>query len=222
MTKNVKISLVLGVVVLAVISGLLVFGASSKKDEAPVGAGGEAAARASKLVRPDSHRLSTAEDGKVTVVEFLDLECESCRAAFPDVEKLREEYKGRVTFVMRYFPIPSHRNAELAAAAVEAAGKQDKLEAMYRKMYETQESWGDQQVSHEKTFRGFAEELGLDMARFEKDWKDPATAERVNKDREDGIALGVQGTPTFFINGQRPQIRSFEHFKAAIDAELAK
>ncbi|AWZ10300.1 MULTISPECIES: thioredoxin domain-containing protein [unclassified Streptomyces] len=222
MTKNLKISLGLVALVLAVVAALLL--ANRSPDAAPAGDGtgtGEAAA-ASVLVRPDSHRLSTAKDGKVTVVEFLDLECESCRAAFPDVEWLRKEYEGRVTFVMRYFPIPSHRNAELAAAAVEAAGAQGKLEEMYTKMYETQASWGDQQVSHEETFRGFARELGLDMAAFEKAWKDPATAARVKKDREDGISLGVQGTPTFFVNGKRPKITGYDSFKAVIEAELAK
>ncbi|MFF6833351.1 DsbA family protein [Streptomyces sp. NPDC012438] len=225
MTKNVKISLALVAIAMAVVAALL---AANRTPDASADASAQAdtgqakAAPASVLVRPDSHRLSTVKDAKVTVVEFLDFECESCRAAFPHVEQLREEYKGRVTFVMRYFPIPSHRNAELAARAVEAAAAQGKLEAMYQKMYETQASWGDQQVSHERTFRGFAKELGLDMEKFEADWKDPATAKRVEKDRKDGLALGVQGTPTFFINGQRPQIQSLDDFKAAIDAELAK
>ncbi|MEU0164118.1 thioredoxin domain-containing protein [Streptomyces iakyrus] len=223
MTKNLKISLGLIAVALAVVAALLAANRSSDATSASEKTGTEGkAASASVLVRPDSHRLSTAKDGKVTVVEFLDLECESCRAAFPHVERLRKEYNGRVTFVMRYFPIPSHRNAELAARAVEAAAAQGKLEAMYTKMYETQEEWGDQQVSHEKTFRGFARDLGLDMTKFEKDWKAPATAARVEKDRKDGLALGVQGTPTFFINGKRPQIASYDDFKAAIDAELAK
>ncbi|MEU0352762.1 thioredoxin domain-containing protein [Streptomyces sp. NPDC006237] len=222
MTKNLKISLALVVIVAAIVAALL---AANRTPDASADAsdtGEGKVADVSVLVRPDSHRLSTAKDGKVTVVEFLDLECESCRAAFPVVEQLREEYEGRVTFVMRYFPIPSHKNAELAARAVEAAAAQGKLEAMYQKMYETQESWGDQQVSHQKTFRGFARELGLDMKKFEADWNDPATAKRVEKDRQDGLALGVQGTPTFFINGQRPQIQSEADFKAAIEAELAK
>ncbi|MFD7118832.1 DsbA family protein [Streptomyces sp. NPDC059922] len=224
MTKNLKISLALAATVLTLVAVLLAANRSPAPDARADGASQapEAAASASLLVRPDSHRLSTAEDGKVTVVEFLDFECESCRAAFPVVERLREQYAGRVTFVVRYFPIPSHRNAEPAARAVEAAAGQGKLEAMYTKMYETQEEWGDQQVSHEKTFRGFARELGLDMAKFEKAWKDPATAERVRKDREDGLRLGVQGTPTFFVNGKRPRITSYEDFTAAIDAELAK
>ncbi|AIV33334.1 DsbA family protein [Streptomyces coelicoflavus] len=222
MTKNLKISLALVAIVAAIVAALL---AANRMPDAPAQAsdsGEGKVADASVLVRPDSHRLSTAKDGKVTVVEFLDLECESCRAAFPVVERLRKEYEGRVTFVMRYFPIPTHKNAELAARAVEAASKQGKLEAMYQKMYETQESWGDQQVSHEETFRGFAKELGLDMKKFEADWKDPATAKRVDKDRQDGLALGVQGTPTFFINDHRPQIQSEADFRAAIEAELAK
>lgn len=179
-------------------------------------------APAEVLVRPDSHRLSTAADGKVTVVEFLDLECEACGAAFPGVERLRAEYGDRVTFVMRYFPIPSHHNAELAAAAVEAAGRQGKLEAMYTTMFETQPEWGDQQVSHADTFRGFARELGLDMEKFEADWNDPATRQRVLADRQDGITLGVQGTPTFFINGEKIQSPpTYDALKAAIDRELA-
>ncbi|MBM7167120.1 thioredoxin domain-containing protein [Streptomyces sp. G44] len=225
MTKNLKISLALVVIAMAVVAALLAANRTpdvATDASAQADAGQGKAAPASVLVRPDSHRLSTAKDGKVTVVEFLDLECESCRAAFPHVEQLRKEYAGRVTFVMRYFPIPSHKNAELAARAVEAAAAQGKLEAMYQKMYETQESWGDQQVSHEKTFRGFAKELGLDMKKFEADWKDPATAKRVEKDRQDGLALGVQGTPTFFVNGQRPQLQSVDDFRAAIDAELAR
>ncbi|MFJ9979438.1 DsbA family protein [Streptomyces cyaneofuscatus] len=222
MTKNLKISLGLVAIVLAVVAALLAANRSTDSASSGDGAGGEGSTGSSAVVRADSHRLSTAKDGKVTVVEFLDLECEACRAAFPIVEQLREEYEGRVTFVMRYFPVPSHRNAMRAATAVEAAAAQGKLEGMYKKMYETQESWGDQQVSHEETFRGFARELGLDMEAFEKAWKDPATAERVEKDRKDGISLGVQGTPTFFINGERPQITDYDSFKAAIEAELAK
>ncbi|MCF2533294.1 DsbA family protein [Yinghuangia soli] len=215
MSKNLKISLALALVVLAVVGTLLAV--KGTKDDKPE----SATAQSEMLMRADSHKLSSAPDGKVTVVEFLDLECEACGAAFPVVERLRKEYEGRVTFVMRYFPIPSHRNAELAAKAVEAAGAQGKLEPMYTKMYETQKEWGDQQVSHEETFRAFARELGLDMPKFEQDWKSPATAERVDRDRRDGLALGVQGTPTFFLNGERLKVGSYEQFKAALDNALA-
>jgi protein-disulfide isomerase len=124
---------------------------------------------------------------------------------------------------MRYFPLPAHLNAELAATAVEAAGRQGQLEAMYQKMYETQPTWGDQQVSHRDTFLGFARELGLDMAEFEAALDDPDIRARVLKDRDDGIALGVQGTPTFFVNGVRYEgPPTYEGLKAVIEEELGK
>jgi len=224
-TSNTKITLIVLAVVTAVVAILVLTNRADTRSTAASAdpGGGQPTVPSSVLVRPDSHRLSTAADGKVTVVEFLDLECEACGAAFPGVEKLRAEYADKVTFVMRYFPIPSHRNAELAARAVEAAGQQGQLEPMYRKMYETQPQWGDQAVSHVDTFRGFARDLGLDMARFEAAWNDPATTARVVADRTDGTALGVRGTPTFFINGAQFAGRpSYDGLKAAIDAELAK
>ena len=135
MTPNTKISLTVLAVVAAVVGALVLL---NRSDIPSTSGDASSPAPASVLVRPDSHRLSTAADGRVTVVEFLDLECEACGAAFPGVEKLRGEYAGKVTFVMRYFPIPSHRNAQLAARAVEAAGQQGQLEPMYRKMFETQ------------------------------------------------------------------------------------
>lgn len=173
-----------------------------------------------QLVRADSHRLQTAADGKVTLVEFLDFECEGCRAHFPVVEQLRKDYAGKVTFVARYFPISSHFNSERAARAVEAAAKQGKFEAMYQRMYEKQTDWAEQQVPADQVFRGYAQDLGLDVAAWEKTYQDPATLARVNKDAEDGRALGVMGTPTFFLNGEKIQPGSADEFKAAIDAAL--
>uniref|UniRef100_UPI003704D468 DsbA family protein n=1 Tax=Vibrio cidicii TaxID=1763883 RepID=UPI003704D468 len=94
---------------------------ASKQDAAPA------------VVRADSRILQKAQTDKVTVVEFLDFECEACGAAYPVVEQLREQYKDRVTFIARYFPIPSHKNAMNAAMAAEAAGRQGKFTEMYSK-----------------------------------------------------------------------------------------
>lgn len=174
-----------------------------------------------QYVRADSHRLQTAADGKVTLVEFLDFECEACRAYFPVVESLREQYEGKVTFVARYFPIPSHFNAERAARAVEASAQQGRFDDMYKKMYETQQTWGEKQVPADPLFRGFAQEMGLDMAKWDQAYDDPATLARVKKDVADGQAVGVSGTPTFFLNEKKIQPQSEDEFKAAIDAALA-
>ncbi|GGT46156.1 hypothetical protein GCM10010176_106620 [Nonomuraea spiralis] len=213
--KNLAVSLtVIGVFVVLLAAGFVV-NRLSDPEPAAVAAG------ESQYVRADSHKLSVAPDGKVTLVEFLDFECEACRAAFPVVEDLRKQYAGKVTFVARYFPLPGHFNAERAARAVEASARQGKFEAMYQRMYETQTQWGEKQVPADDAFRGLAKSLGLDMTAWEKAYNAPETLERINKDVTDGKALGMTGTPTFFLNGRRLQPESEADFKAAINAALA-
>ncbi|MEU4575585.1 thioredoxin domain-containing protein [Nonomuraea sp. NPDC023979] len=216
--RNVTVSVtVIGVFVLAV-AALFAFGRPGPEavEQAGLSAG------ESQLVRADSHRLQSAADGKVTLVEFLDFECEGCLAYYPAVEELREDYAGKVTFVARYFPMPGHFNGERAARAVEAAAAQGAFEAMYRRMYETQPQWGEKRVPADETFRGFAKDLGLDLAAWDRAYDDPATLARIRKDMADGRALGVQGTPTFFLNGTRIEPRTLAEFRAAIDAALAE
>ncbi|ADU01891.1 MULTISPECIES: DsbA family protein [Mycobacteriaceae] len=177
---------------------------------------------AGQVVRENSHRLNTVPDSTVTFVEFLDFECEGCRAVYPEIEKARAEYGDRVNFVIRYFPLQAHVNAERAARAVEAAAQQGQLEAMYRKMYDTQAQWGEKQTPADDVFRGFATELGLDMAEFDAAYANPATLERIQLDMADGRALGVQGTPTFFLNDTRIQPHSYEDLAQAFDQALAE
>ncbi|WP_405961263.1 DsbA family protein [Streptomyces sp. NBC_00024] len=172
-------------------------------------------------VRGNSHRLTTPTKSELTVVEFLDFECEACGAYYPAVEKLREKYGDRVTFVARYFPMPGHRNGELAARTAEAAARQGKFEEMYTKLFTTQKEWGESQDSKQDVFRGYAKELGLDMDKFDASLADPEVAGRVKDDQRDGLGLGVQGTPTFFVDGQRiANPGSYEEFTALIDDRL--
>lgn len=87
---------------------------------------------------------------------------------------------------------------------------------MYTKLFTTQQEW------KESVFRGYAEELGLDMEQFDADLADPEAAGRVQDDQRDGLGLGVQGTPTFFVDGTRiPTPGSYEAFKALIDDRLS-
>lgn len=173
-------------------------------------------------VRGDSHRLTAPERSEMTVVEFLDFECEGCGASYPIVERLRKEYGDRVTFVARYFPMPGHRNGELAARVAEAAARQGRFEEMYRALFDTQKEWGEARESKEEVFRGYARRIGLDLARFDADLADPGTARRVLADRRDGLALGVRGTPTFLVDGERISTpRTYEDFKAFLDERLA-
>lgn len=217
MRRNVVVSGVL-IAVFALVVVVVAFATRTS----PGGSDEEAASTSSavSVVREDSHVLSDAGEGAPVLVEFLDFECESCRAAFPFVEQLRQEFAGELTFVIRYFPIPSHANAVNAAVAVDAAAQQGKIEEMYTRMYETQTEWGEQQTSKADVFRGFAQEMGLDMEAYDAAVADPATLERVEADRQDGLALGVQGTPTFFLDGELLQPASTEDFRAQVDAAV--
>ncbi|UUY06350.1 DsbA family protein [Svornostia abyssi] len=151
----------------------------------------------------------------------MDFECEACAAAYPSIEELRRQYAGRVTFNIRYFPIESHQNARNAALAVEAAAQQGKLEEMYRRMYETQASWGEQQSSKAALFRGFAKDLKLNMREYDAAVADPETAARVERDAQAGQQLGVQGTPSFFINEEKIEPQSFDDLREQLDAAIA-
>ncbi|MEU6314326.1 thioredoxin domain-containing protein [Streptomyces sp. NPDC047014] len=172
-------------------------------------------------VRENSHRLTDPAQSRLTVVEFLDFECESCGAFHPVMDRLKKEYGDRVTFVARYFPLPGHRNGQGAARAAEAAAQQGRFPEMHDKLFTTQAEWGEAREPKDAVFRGFARELGLDMARYDADVAAPGTTERIALDQRDGAGLKVQGTPTFFVDGVRVSPRGYEDFKAIIERRLA-
>ncbi|MEV0084750.1 thioredoxin domain-containing protein [Saccharopolyspora sp. NPDC050642] len=220
MSRNLQLTLVvIGVAAVVIFTLLVVNRPTPPAESSPPVAG---AVPAEVLVHPDSHHLSTSADGKVTLVEFLDFECEACGAAYPALEQLRQDYGGRINYVVRYFPVPSHRNAELAARAAESAAVQGEFEPMYQALFENQRLWGEKQESQEELFLDYARNIGLDMDRFRADLNNPATAERVRKDQLDGLAAGVEGTPTFFLNGEQFTPNSYQELTNAIDAELAE
>lgn len=179
-------------------------------------------AGASGALGSDPRVLGERGSSDVTFVEFLDFECEACGAAYPIVEEIRKEYAGEVTFGIRYFPIPSHFNAERAARAVESAARQGKLTEMYNLMYTTQKDWAEQQEPKDDLFRSYAESLGLDMDQYDVDYSSPEVAERIQRDVQAGTEMGVQGTPTFFVNGELFEPETVEDFSAALDEALAE
>lgn len=200
------------VLVLAAIVYVLVNNANSVP---PEGESGEPVA-----LRESTHVLDDGGAGAVTVVEFLDFECEACGAFYPIVEDLREQYAGQITYAIRYFPLTGHFNSTNAAVAAEAAAQQGRLEDMYHRLFETQAQWGEAQVSHADLFRSFAEELGLDMAAYDSAVDDPATRERVELDFNEGRQLGVESTPTFFIDGEKLDMQYWDDLENAIEAAV--
>lgn len=170
------------------------------------------------LVRDNSHVLDDAGEDAIEVVEFLDFECEACGAFYPVVEDLREKYAGEITYVVRYFPLPGHFNSMNAAIAAESAANQGRFEDMYNKLFETQQQWGEAQVSQADFFRQLAEEIGLDMEAYDTSVADPLTQARVETDFKDARSLDLTGTPTFFVNGTLIPLETLESLEQAIVA----
>lgn len=223
MTRNLKLSLGLVAAFLVAIGFAVLV--SGDGDDEPASAAQTAAtttttataAPAQRVVASDPRTLGRKGSSGVTFTEFLDFECEACGAAFPAIEELRRQYAGRVTFNVRYFPLPSHANARNAAHAAEAAARQGKFEPMYERLFETQASWGEQQASEAARFRSYAREIGLDMQQFDADVKSARTKARVERDVQAGTALGVQSTPTFFIGEEQIQPQSIEELRQLLD-----
>ena len=143
-------------------------------------------------------------DAKVTIVEYLDFECEACGAYYPIVSQLKEEYKESIRFVVRYFPLPGHGNSKTAAYAVEAAGKQGKFWEMHNILFAKQTEWGEQQVANQQQFEKYAIEAGVaDIEQWKKDVASPEVKERVDASYKEAISLNLQGTPSFFLNGKK-------------------
>jgi protein-disulfide isomerase len=216
----------LAAVVLVGVVAFSVARARPAPDAFSQGAGQGASAKAgqaepsedAQVVRPDGRVLSKAPNEQAVLVEFLDFKCEGCAAAYPVVEDLRAEYADTVTFVHRYFPLPGHPNSMTAAITVEAAAQQGAYEAMYQRMFDTQEQWGYATEDRRPVFRGYAEDLGLDMAAYDKAVADPATRARIEADVAEGIDLGLQGTPTFFLDGKPLALNTLEQFRDDLDA----
>ncbi len=174
------------------------------------------------ILRSDTHVLDDGGADAVTVVEFLDFECEACGAYYPVVEELRDKYAGQITYAVRYFPLPGHFNSTNAAVAAEAAAQQGRFEDMYHRLFETQSEWGEGQESRAELFRDYAKQLGLDMAAYDAAVADPATEQRVRVDFDEGRTLGVSSTPTFFVDGEPLPIERWGDLESAIQDALSK
>ncbi|MGA9725138.1 MAG: DsbA family protein [Candidatus Binatus sp.] len=134
----------------------------------------------------------------VTLVEYGDYECPYCGEAYPVVKALQERLGDQVRFVFRNFPLAeAHPHAEQAAEAAEAASAQGKFWEMHDLLYENQDALDSEDLVR------YARALHLDLPRFVKEMKEGAHAERVREDFRSGVRSGVNGTPTFFINGER-------------------
>ena len=157
------------------------------------------------------------EHAPVTVVEYGDFECPNCKQAAPAVEILLRDFEEQVRFVYRHYPLEQvHPHALSAAEAAECAGAQGKFWEMHAQLFAHQ--------SHldAKHLRGYAEDLGLDMARFVADMDDEVYLQRVREHLDSGRRSGVRGTPGFFVNGRITDVSfGFQNLFDATRAALA-
>jgi protein-disulfide isomerase len=149
-------------------------------------------------VQDDRDHIQGTPDAAVTLLEYGDYECPYCGAAYPIVKQLQEAIGDGLRFVFRNFPITTaHPHAEQAAEAAEAAAAQGRFWPMHDLLYENQ-----QRLSPEDLL-AYADRLGLDTERFGRDLAEHVHAARVHDDFMSGVRSGVNGTPTFYVNGVR-------------------
>jgi len=151
----------------------------------------------------------------VTVVAFSDFQCPFCSRAVPTIHQLETEYGGKIKIVFKEFPLPFHDKAHLAAEAALAAHEQGKFWQMHDKLF------ANQQALDRASLEKYAQELGLDMSKFRAALDSGKFKDKVDAEDREGAAVGVTGTPTFFVNGTRlVGAQPIDAFKAIIDKEL--
>jgi len=155
-------------------------------------------------------------DALVTVVMFTDYQCPFCKRVQPTIGKVKQAYGKDVRIVLKHNALPMHNRAEAAALAAEAAGRQGKFWEMHDKLYQ------DPRALTDENFERYADELGLDIRRFNRDRKDKKLLDRIKADQTQANKIGARGTPAFFINGRfLSGAQPYKAFEVLVDEELA-
>ena len=169
------------------------------------------------LIRPYSARAGNP-DAKVTLVEFMDPACATCRTFHPLVNKLIAEYKGKVNHVIRYAPF--HEGSGHILKILEAARKQDAYWPVLDLIFETQPHWAVHHKAQPEILWKYLERSKFDVARLKQDMNDPEIASRIEQDLADARQLGVNKTPSFFVNG-KPLVRfGYEQLRTLVKSEV--
>lgn len=177
------------------------------------------------VAEPTNHIRGT---GDLLLVEYGDFQCPACYSYEATLQQVATKYEGKLRMQFRHFPLSSiHQHAVAASRAAEAAGNQGKFWEMHDKLYGQSDwiSWsqsGDSNVA--PTFRGYAQQLGLDMTKYDADVNSAQVLARINADRAEAEKLGFTGTPSFVLDGEvfTPEENSVEAFSKKIDELLAK
>jgi protein-disulfide isomerase len=156
-------------------------------------------------------------DAPLILVEYGDYQCPYCGAAYPVIKRLQKKLGKKLRFVFRNFPLTqAHPYALISAGAAEAAALQGKFWEMHDLIFE------QQTLLKPEIIATWAKSIGLNLDKFENDIKQDVVEKRIKEDRQSGIRSGVNGTPTFFINGTRYDgAPDYDSLLAALESELA-
>jgi protein-disulfide isomerase len=163
-------------------------------------------------------------DVVVTLEEYGDYQCPPCAELHPTLKQLKQEFGPSLNLVFRNLPLSEiHKNALAAARAAEAARRQNKFWEMHDLLYENQRNWEDQ-PNPRPTFLKFARDLGLDVPLFTRDMEGAQVQFRIDADTSEATRLGVDATPTIFIDGRRLRTEAMtpEGIRKGIEVRMAR
>jgi len=167
-----------------------------------------------------SEHTTGGANAKATLVEYSDYQCPACGQFEPIVEDILKQYGDQLKFEYKNFPlIQIHPFAEAAAVAAEAAGQQGKYFEFHNMLFAKQSEWTSG-MSPSTYFSKYAQELGMDVKKFEQHERAGMIKDKVKADYKAAMALGLTSTPTFFLNGKKMEITSIDAFKAEIAAAI--
>jgi len=158
------------------------------------------------------------EKAKVTIVEFFDPACGTCKAFYPFLKQAMEAYPGKIRLVMRYLPL--HQGSDEVVNILEAAHQQDKFWEILEAAYKTQSDWTQHHVAQPEAFWKMLSYTKLDVENAKQDLKNPVIAQRIKQDIADAEKLNVTKTPGFFVNGKPLTSFGFQQLKDLIETEL--
>lgn len=205
--KTVEGKFIMGVVIIVVALFGYYFYATPSQDNSKI----------EEITISETDHIRGKQDAKLTLVEFGDYQCPACGVYEQIIRQVSEDNKEILKVVFRHFPLTQiHQNAVLGAKAAEAAGLQGKFWEMHEMLFDKQEEWSKGMNAHDFILT-YATTLGLNTKKFSEDLKSEAIEEKIMAEYKEGVKLGVQGTPTFFLNGKKiDNPSSLENFNKLI------
>jgi protein-disulfide isomerase len=156
----------------------------------------------------------------VTLVEYSDFQCPACASFQPVLTEILAAYGDSIRFEYKHFPLVQiHARAEAAARAAESAGQQGKFFEYHDQLFANQSEWVNSANPY-SYFTQYAEDLGLDMDQFKRQSRSSLLADKVRAQYNEARELGLTGTPSFYLNGERMSFKTFEEFNAQIEAAV--